>query len=54
MKRTMPKHVKAGTVNALRNAADKRLAAEFAQRRIEQAAKLDAIAAAAKAAREGK
>lgn len=53
MNHTMPKHVKAGTVNAIRNAADKRLAAEFAQRRIELAAKLDAIFAANKAARDG-
>lgn len=48
-KRTMPRHVKSGTVNARRNAADKRLAAEFAARRIELEAKLDAIFAASKA-----
>lgn len=48
-----PKHVKAGTVNARRNAADKRLTAEFAQRRAELQAKLDAIAAANKPAPDG-
>lgn len=53
MNHTMPKHIKAGTVNALRREADKRLASEFARRRLELAAKLDAIAAAKRAAPDG-